>query len=154
MKKPIATTCVLFGALLGSPVAVVAQDSDRSHSAAIVKDSSVTTRIKTKLAAEHPAGLERIHVDTDKDGVVWLSGNASSPAMAAKAVSIARATERVRAVESEIKIKSEHSADAAHPPAHPIRQEKPLPAGDRGIEEAVGLALVFGLLGGTGLAHR
>ena len=154
MKKPVATTCVLFAALLGPPVVVVAQDSDRLHSAATVQDSSVTTRVKTEPAAEHPAGFGRIHVDRDKNDVVGLSGNASSPAVAAKAVSIARATEHVRAVESEIKVKREHSADAAHPRAHPVQQEKPLPAGNRGIEDAVGLALVFGLLSGTGVGRR
>ena len=109
MKTTIATTCVLFGTLLGPAVVVVAQDSDtdRSHPVAFVADSVTTTIIKTKLAAEHLASLERIHVDTDKDGVVWLSGNASSQEAADKAVSIARATEHVRAVHSDITVKKD-----------------------------------------------
>jgi hyperosmotically inducible protein len=108
MKTTFATTCVLLGTLLG-PAAVVAQDSDtdRSHPTAFVKDSAITMKIKTKLGAEHITSLGRIHVDTDKDGVVWLTGTARSHAAADKAVSIARETEGVKAVHSEIKIKKD-----------------------------------------------
>ena len=106
--KTLATTCVLFGTLLGSAV-IVAEDSDtdRSHPVAFVKDSAITTKIKTKLAAEHITSLGRIHVDTDKDGVVWLTGSARTQEAADKAVSIARATEHVKAVHSEITIKKD-----------------------------------------------
>jgi hyperosmotically inducible protein len=105
MKK-FATTCVLLGTLLGS-AALVAQDSDtdRTHPAAFVKDSTITTKIKTELAAQHLTSLGRIHVDTDKDGVVWLSGSARSQAAIDKAVSIASNTEHVKSVRNEITIK-------------------------------------------------
>jgi len=109
MKTTIASTCVLFGTLLGPAAIVVAQDSDtdRSHPVAFVKDSAITTAIKAKLAAEHITSLGRIHVDTDKDGVVWLTGSARSQEAADKAVSIARDTEHVKAVHSDIKIKQD-----------------------------------------------
>jgi hyperosmotically inducible protein len=109
MKTTIASTCVLFGTLLGPAAIVVAQDSDadRSHPVAFVKDSAITTAIKAKLAAEHITSLGRIHVDTDKNGVVWLTGSARSQEAADKAQSIARDTEHVRAVHSDIKIKSD-----------------------------------------------
>ena len=61
---------------------------------------------KGKLAAEHITSLERIHVDTDKNGVVWLSGTASTQKAADKAVSIARETDRVTDVHSDIRVKS------------------------------------------------
>ena len=80
--------------------------SDTSHAVAYVKDSAVTTDIKTKLAAEHITSLQRIHVETDKDGVVWLSGSASTQKAADKAVAIARATDRVTNVHSDISVKS------------------------------------------------
>ena len=80
--------------------------SDSAHAMVFVKDSAITTEIKSKLAAEHIASLERIHVDTDKDGVVWLSGTASTRRAADKAVSIARATEHVKDVHSDITVKS------------------------------------------------
>jgi hyperosmotically inducible protein len=71
-----------------------------------MKESAITTYIKTKLAAEHITSLERIHVDTDKDGVVWLSGTASNRRAADKAVSIARDSEHVKDVHSDITIRS------------------------------------------------
>ncbi len=80
--------------------------SETSHAMAFVKDSAITTEIKTRLAAEHMTSLERIHVDTDKDGVVWLSGTARTQKAADKAVSIARTTERVKDVHSDITVKS------------------------------------------------
>jgi len=106
--KTLATTCVLFGTLLGSAV-IAAEDSDtdRSHPVAFVKDSAITTKIKTRLAAEHITSLGRIHVDTDKDGIVWLTGSARTQEAADKAVSIARATEHVKAVHTEITIKKD-----------------------------------------------
>jgi len=109
MKPTIAISCVLFGTLLAPAAVVVAHDSDtdRSHPEAFVKDSVITTAVKTKLAAEHLTSLGRIHVDTDKDGVVWLTGSARSQEAADKAVSIARDTEHVKAVHSDIKIKQD-----------------------------------------------
>lgn len=109
MKATFATTCVLFGTLLGPAGVVFAQDSDtdRSHPAAFVKDSAITTKIKTKLAAEHITSLGRIHVDTDKNGVVWLTGSARTQEAVDKAESIARETEGVKAVHSNVKIKKD-----------------------------------------------
>ena len=75
MNRKLAVGVLAISALLGSAVVLAADDSDadRSHPKAFVKDSAMTMKIKTKLAAEHIASLGRIHVDTDKDGVVWLS---------------------------------------------------------------------------------
>jgi hyperosmotically inducible protein len=76
--KMFAMSCLVAGVLL-APVAAMAmddQDTDRSHPKAFVKDSAITTKIKTRLAEEHVTSLGRIHVDTDQDGAVWLSGTA------------------------------------------------------------------------------
>ena len=102
-----ATTCLVFGTLLGSAVVWGDSDTDRSHPTTFVKDSAITTSIKTKLAAEHITSLGRIHVDTDKDGIVWLTGSARSQEAADKAASIARDTEHVKAVHNDIKIKKD-----------------------------------------------
>jgi hyperosmotically inducible protein len=64
-------------------------------------------KIKTKLAAEHITSVARIHVDTDEDGVVWLTGSAKTQEAADNAQAIARATEGVKAVHSDIKIKQD-----------------------------------------------
>jgi hyperosmotically inducible protein len=108
MKMKSAITCLVCATLLGSAAAMAADDStsDSARAMVYVKDSAITTEIKSKLAAEHITSLERIHVDTDKDGVVWLSGTASTWRAADKAVSIARDTEHVKDVHSHITVKS------------------------------------------------
>jgi hyperosmotically inducible periplasmic protein len=109
MNKKLAATCLVFGTLLGFTAITVGHDSDtdRSHPAAFVKDSAITTKIKASLAADHITSMGRIHVDTDKDGVVWLSGSARTQEAADKAVSIARETEHVKSVHSDIKVKKD-----------------------------------------------
>src|SRR5579872_7591354 len=109
MKSTFAISCVLFGTLLAPAVVVVAQDSDtdRTHPMEFVKDSAITTAIKTKLAAEHLTSLGRIHVDTDKDGVVWLSGSARTQEAIDKAVEIARGTEGVKNVKNDLVIRQD-----------------------------------------------
>lgn len=106
MKTKSTIACLAIGALLASAAAMAATESDSTHAVVYVKDSAITTEIKTKLAAEHLTSLERIHVDTDTDGVVWLSGNASTREAADKAVSIARDTGGVTRVHSDITVKS------------------------------------------------
>jgi hyperosmotically inducible protein len=108
MKAKLAMACLVCGMLLG-PAVTMAQDSDadRSHPKAFVKDSAITTEIKTKLAAEHITSLGRIHVDTDKDGVVWLSGSARTQEAIDKAASIARETKGVKDVHNHLKIKKD-----------------------------------------------
>ena len=107
MKQKLATTLMVIGVLLAPTVALAAEDadSDRSHPKAFVKDSAITTKVKTKLAAEHITSLGNIHVDTDADGVVWLHGTAHTQEAADKAVAIARSTEGVKDVHSRIKVK-------------------------------------------------
>jgi hyperosmotically inducible periplasmic protein len=108
MKKRVLT-CLAIGTLLGSAVAIAAEDmdSDRSNPKAYVKDSAITTKIKTKLAADHLTSLGRIHVDTDQNGMVELSGTAGSPEAIDKAVSLARETEGVKGVHSTLTVKTD-----------------------------------------------
>ena len=108
MKTRFAITSLVCVAILGSAAAMAADTlaADSSHAVVFVKDSAITTGIKTKLAAEHITSLGRIHVGTDKDGVVWLSGTARTQKAADKAVSIARDTDGVRDVHSDIKVKA------------------------------------------------
>ena len=106
--KTFATACVLAGALLGSSV-IIAQDSDtdRTHPVTFVKDSTITTKVKTELAADHLTSLGRIHVDTDQNGVVWLTGSARSQDAIDKAVSIAKGTEHVKSVHNGLVVKQD-----------------------------------------------
>jgi hyperosmotically inducible protein len=108
MKYKLATTCFVIGTIL-APVAAYAADSDkdRSKPATFVKDSVITTKIKTKLAAENLGSAKHINVDTDMNGVVWMSGTANSQDEIDKAVSIARNTEGVKSVNSELKVQKD-----------------------------------------------
>jgi hyperosmotically inducible protein len=107
MKKQLAMTCVVFGALLGSAAAIAGDDTHAvaTSTAVFVKDSAITTKIKTKLAADHLTSLGRIHVDTDENGIVWLTGTARSQKAITRAVSIARNTEHVKSVHNELTVR-------------------------------------------------
>jgi hyperosmotically inducible protein len=108
MKLTIATAALAAAGLLAG-TAVYAQDADvdRSHPKAFVKDSVITTKIKSKLAADHITSLGRIRVDTDTNGVVYLSGSAHSKQAIDRAVDIARDTEGVRGVHSALVVKAD-----------------------------------------------
>jgi hyperosmotically inducible protein len=105
MKYQLATTCFVIGTVL-VPFGAYAADSDqdRSKAASFVKDSAITTKIKAKLAAEHLGSAKHIKVDTDMNGVVWMTGTANSQAEVDKAVAIARATEGVKSVNNRLKV--------------------------------------------------
>jgi len=109
MKINAVVTCIAMASLFGSAMVLAEGDSDadRSHPMAFVKDSAITAKIKTKLAAEHLTSMGRIHVDTDKDGVVWLSGSARTQEAVDQAVSLARETEGVKSVHSEVKVQKD-----------------------------------------------
>jgi hyperosmotically inducible periplasmic protein len=108
MKLTIATAALAAAGILAG-AAVYAQDADvdRSHPKAFVKDSTITTKIKSKLAADHVSSLAKIRVDTDTDGVVYLSGSAHSKDEVTRAVDIARNTDGVRGVHNAIVVKAD-----------------------------------------------
>ena len=80
---------------------------------AYVQDSVITTKVKARLAAEHLTSLARIHVDTDANGVVYLSGTAQSQEAIDTAIRLARDTEHVRDVRSDLTVHEEtaHQGD-------------------------------------------
>src|SRR5271156_6632231 len=93
-------------AMLGTSVTVMSaaeaadqtMDSDISHADTYVKDSVITTKVKAKLAEKHLATLTNIHVDTDRQGIVWLSGKAPTQDASDLAEVIAKSTEGVISV--------------------------------------------------------
>lgn len=101
MKKTLIASSILIAMSLASP-ATFATDAST-----IVKDSVITTKIKTKLAAEKASTLATIHVDTDAEGVVYLTGTAKSEADIAKATEIAKGTEGVKSVTNKVVVKAE-----------------------------------------------
>jgi hyperosmotically inducible protein len=82
-----------------STIALADADTDTGT---YVKDSAITTKVKAKLAAKHMSTLTNIKVDTDKDGVVWLSGTAPTKDAADLAELTAKDTDGVRAVHNKI----------------------------------------------------
>lgn len=76
-----------LGPLRSSPMTLI----DRTHPVAFVQDSLTS--------------LGRIHVDTEEDGVVWLTGGARSREASDSAVSIARRTEHLTSVPGDLVIR-------------------------------------------------
>jgi hyperosmotically inducible periplasmic protein len=111
-KYALMTPTIVLALLFGP--AALAQSSDSSPRSdwndrpkAFVKDSAITAKIKTKLAAEHLSSLSNIKVDTDNDGVVWLHGTAQTEEEADQAAKIARNTEGVTSIRNDISVKQE-----------------------------------------------
>ncbi len=80
------------------PLALADADSDHHY----VKDSIITTKVKTKLAAKHMSTLTHVKVDTDENGVVWLSGTAPTRDARDLAGMIAKQTDGVNSVTNNI----------------------------------------------------
>jgi hyperosmotically inducible protein len=105
MKTKLVTTGLLIGALL-APFAVYAADGDSPPSPTknYVKDSVITSKIKTLMVEDKIVAARRIRVDTDAQGVVLLSGTAKSQTEADRAVAIARSVKGVTDVNNQITV--------------------------------------------------
>ena len=86
--------------LVCSSLEIAAADDSSSHH--FIKDSTITTRLKAKLAAKHLSSLTRVKIDTDENGVVWLSGRAPTQDASELAASLAKNTEGVSSVHNNI----------------------------------------------------
>jgi hyperosmotically inducible periplasmic protein len=111
MKTTLAIATLALGVALSPAFAQEPQapqgTMDRSHPEAYVKDSAITAKIKAKLAEEHVSSVAKIHVDTDANGKVFLSGTAKSQADIDKAVSIAQSTEHVVGVQNDLTVSAD-----------------------------------------------
>jgi hyperosmotically inducible periplasmic protein len=105
MISQFFAACFIVATLI-APITARAADgtADRAHPVAFVKDSVITTKVKAKLAAEKLRTLVYVHVDTDSNGMVVLSGNVKTQALVDKAGDIARSTEGVTSVQNDIVI--------------------------------------------------
>lgn len=107
MKRLFSTGLIVIATLLAPAIYADEHDSGESRATTYVKDSAITAKVKAKLAADYPTSMTRIKVDTDNQGVVWLSGVAKNQDEANKAVSAAQDTEGVKEVKNNIKIEGE-----------------------------------------------
>jgi len=90
---------------LPASAAVGDVDEERTHPENFVKDSPITATVNMRLAQQPATRGGTIRVDTDTQGVVWLSGKAESAETAALAESIARGTAGVRDVQNHIAVR-------------------------------------------------
>ena len=108
-KIKLATSLFMIVTLL-TPIAGYSSSEmkkDLSNVEEYAKESEITTKIKTKLAAEKDVSAMHIKVETDKNGVVVLSGTAKSQAEIDKAHKIAHSVDGVTKVINHIKIKKD-----------------------------------------------
>jgi hyperosmotically inducible protein len=96
---------MLIGLVVASaayvPAVLAAEDGTDHH---YVKDSVITTKVKGKLAAKHMSTLTHVRVDTDDNGVVWLSGTAPTKDARDLAGMIAKTTDGVTSVTNNIEV--------------------------------------------------
>lgn len=109
MKRSAIAGFVAMSMLLFMATIATADDTGANPSRPLtfVTDSAVTIRIKARLAADQLTSLGRITVATDKDGDVWLSGTARTQEAVDQAVSLARGTEGVKRVHSDLKVRKD-----------------------------------------------
>jgi hyperosmotically inducible protein len=103
MKKLILCGMIALGVAC-APMAMADEGATDLGSHHFIKDSAITTKVKAKLAAKHLSTLTRIKVDTDADGVVWLSGRAPTHDAKDLAAMIAKNTGGVTSVHNDIVI--------------------------------------------------
>jgi hyperosmotically inducible protein len=101
MKRHIILCGVIALGVACGPLAMADEPTESHH---YVKDSAITTKVKAKLAAKHLSTLTRIKVDTDENGVVWLSGRAPTQDASDLAAMIAKNTEGVSSVHNDITV--------------------------------------------------
>ena len=100
MKKVI-----LIGLLAASAAYLpMAYGDDSRGDHHFVKDSVITTKVKTKLASKHMSTLTHVKVDTDANGEVYLSGTAPTKDARDLAGMIAKDTDGVTSVDNEIQV--------------------------------------------------
>lgn len=92
-------------AALAVPLASYAQDTKPAGTAKTwVKDSVVTTKIKTQLAASKVSSLTTVQVDTDANGHVQLTGKVATSAEKDRAEAIAKAVDGVKMVDNQLTV--------------------------------------------------
>jgi hyperosmotically inducible periplasmic protein len=103
--KHILLASMVAASVVCAPMAFADESGTAPESSQhFVKDSVITTKVKSKLAAKHLATLTNIKVDTDKNGVVWLSGRAPNQDAVDLAGMIAKDTDGVASVHNDVAV--------------------------------------------------
>jgi osmotically-inducible protein OsmY len=114
-------TAALLGAIsFAMPLCAHAQDNsveagakEMYHGAKTeVKDTAITSKIKTALDTDPITKSYTIHVDTD-NGVVTLSGDVPNLSVSSQAEKIARNTEHVMNVRNELRVQNASNSSSS-----------------------------------------
>lgn len=97
---------LLVTAALVAPLAAHAEDKPAGTAKVWVKDSVITTKIKAELATSKPSSLAKVHVETDANGWVELTGNVATQADKDRAETTAKAVEGVKNVDNKLMVKA------------------------------------------------
>jgi hyperosmotically inducible protein len=100
MMKRLILASILTAGVVCAPLVLADESGAGEHH--FVKDSVITTKVKSKLAEKHLTSLTKIKVDTDANGVVWLSGRAPNQDAVDMAGMIAKNTDGVMSVHNDI----------------------------------------------------
>ncbi len=100
----LAALLIIGGTAASFAVADQTMDSDAAQAGQFVKDSVITTKVKVRLAEKHLSTLTKIQVNTDEQGVVWLSGLAPTRDASDLAEMLAKGVEGVKSVHNRIAI--------------------------------------------------
>jgi len=97
---------LLHGLPVGLPLARAGDETlaETVRSRSFVKDSPVGQKVRVRLDSAGKDVFDRLHVDADAQGVVWLRGSVRAQEDAQRAIDIARATDGVKSVNSRIRI--------------------------------------------------
>lgn len=109
-------------------------------------DAGLTTKVKTKLAADSTVKASQINVDT-KDHVVTLSGTVDNEAARTQAVALARGTEGVRDVVDNLTVAGQTAAAAPGQPSESSASQPSGTAPGQGTDDASITAAVKSKLG-------
>ena len=108
MSSKLRTAIFVVSAAVAAPFAANAADTStpmsESKPVRAVKDSVITAKVKSKLAAEHEGYTKSVSVKTTAAGVVTLTGTALTKDEADKAETIAKSTDGVTSVVNNIKV--------------------------------------------------
>lgn len=94
---------LIVTAALVAPLAAHAEDSKPVGATKMwVKDSVITTKIKAQLATSKPSSLAMVHVETDANGWVQLTGKVATQADKDRAETTAKAVDGVKSVDNQL----------------------------------------------------
>jgi osmotically-inducible protein OsmY len=107
MKTHKLLTFVAAGALvLLAPLAVQADTTTTTTEAkVVVRDAAIESSIEAQYKADPTGGFGHVRVEADDHGIVKLEGHANTKDAVDRAISIAKKTEGVREVRSELTVK-------------------------------------------------